>query len=341
MKNFIKEYIRKENTFFSKKEKIHSYFQPVLFKKTKELNVYAFKKKEILPFADMHQNNRYDNNVKYVGINFFTKKEIHLKKKIENFIKNDFDEEIDIKDSFSRSVISYRFIKKNFNKVPILEIGPGSGYLGILLKNDNYHYSSFEITRPHFLFQNYIFNRIFNKKSPISILNKINLNKIKKKEFHIPWWEISNLNEYLKISKPKIIIFNHCINEMHEEALEYFCKVIVSLKNNPVIFIEGFGSQLLNLTNKTLIRLASHNIKIFYHKPVKKYDISKSLSIPITLLSFKNIKSKVTFFNYSGLLSRYGFKKILEFFINFPRIKFNFYKWKIFFLDFLIIDKTK
>jgi hypothetical protein len=340
IKDFIKKYIRKENTFYSKKNKLHSYFQPILFKKQK-LNIFAFKKKELLPFADMHQENRYENNVKYGGVDFFMKKEIFLKKKIENFIKKDFGEQIDIKDSFSRSVISYRFIKKNFKKVPLLEIGPGSGYLGILLKNDNYHYSSFEITRPHFLFQNYIFYRIFNKQSPISILNKTNLNKIKKKEFHIPWWEISNINEYLKIIKPKIIIFNHCINEMHEEALDYFCKAIVSLKNNPVIFIEGFGSQKLNSTNKTLIRLAYHNIKIFYHKPIKKYNISKSLSIPITLLSSKNIKNNITFFNYSGFLSKYGFKKILKFLIKFSQIKFNFYYWKIYFLDFLIIDKTK
>lgn len=289
----------------------------------------------------MHHNNRYDNNIKYGGINFFTKKEIYLKKKIENFIKKDFGEEIDIKDSFSRSVISYRFIKKNFNNVPILEIGPGSGYLGILLKNDNYHYSSFEITRPHFIFQNYIFKRIFNKQSPISILNKTNLNKIKKKEFHIPWWEILNLNEYLKVVKPKIIIFNHCINEMHEEALDYFCKIISSLKSNPVIFVEGFGSEKLNLTTKSLIKLASYNIKIFYHKPVKKYDVAKSLSIPITLLSSQDIKNKIKFFNYAGLVSKYGFKKILEFSVNLHQIKFNFYKWKIFFLDFLIIDKIK
>jgi hypothetical protein len=221
-----------------------------------------------------------------------------------------------------------------------LEIGPGSGYLGILLKNDNYLYSSFEITRPHFIFQNYIFKKIFNKKSPISITKKINLNDVKKRGFHLPWWEISNINKYLKITKPKVIIFNHCINEMHEKALDYFCKIIKSLKNNPVIFIEGFGSEILNTTNKTLIKLASNDIKIFYHKPIKKYNISKTLSIPITLLSSQNIDSKIIFFNYSGLISKFGFKKIFEFFFNFFKIKFDFYKWKIFFLDFLIIVKN-
>ena len=340
MKNFIKEYIRKEKAFFTKKKEINSYFQPVLFKKLK-LNIYAFKKKEILAYADMHQINRYNNNINNGGINFFKKKELDLKKKIENFIKKDFEEKIDIKDSFSRSVISYRFIKKRFNKVSILEIGPGSGYLGILLKNDNYNYSSFEITRPHFIFQNYIFNIIFKKQSPISIIKKTNLNKVKKRGFHLPWWEISNINKYLKINRPKVIIFNHCINEMHEEALNYFCKIIKSLKNNPVIFIEGFGSEILNSTNKTLIKLASNDIKIFYHKPIKKYNIAKTLSIPITLLSAQNNNSKIIFFNYSGLFSKFGFKKIVEFFLNFYQIKFDFYKWKIFFLDFLIIDKTK
>ena len=45
MKNFIKEYIRKEKAFFTKKKEINSYFQPVLFKKLK-LNIYAFKKRD-------------------------------------------------------------------------------------------------------------------------------------------------------------------------------------------------------------------------------------------------------------------------------------------------------
>jgi hypothetical protein len=99
MKNFIKEYITKEKAFFSKKKEIDNYFQPILFKKLK-LNIYAFKKKEILAYADMHQNSRYNNNINNGGINFFTKKELNLKKKIENFINKDFRKKIDIKDSF-------------------------------------------------------------------------------------------------------------------------------------------------------------------------------------------------------------------------------------------------
>lgn len=340
MNKFIKAYIKKEKFFLSKNIKIHRFFQPVLFKKL-NLNIYASKKKDILSYADMHQDNRYYRNIKYGGLNFFNKREKYLKKKIEHYIKKDFGSSIDIKDSYSRSIISYRFIKKKFKKTSVFEIGPGSGYLGVLLRDSNYLYSSFEITRPHFIFQNYIFKKIFKKKSPISVLDKTNLNLIKKNGFHLPWWEISNIEKYLQLIKPKIIIFNHCINEMHEKALGTFCKIIKNLKYNPTIFIEGFGSEIINSTNDTLFKLASNNINIFYHRPIKKYNIARSLSIPITLLSKQKKNNKITFFNYKGLFSKFGIKKIGEFLFNLYKIKFDFYKWKIFFLDFLIINEKK
>ena len=44
-----------------------------------------------------------------------------------------------------------------FNKCNVFEIGPGTGYLGLLLRKARFNYSCFEITQSHFIYQAFIF----------------------------------------------------------------------------------------------------------------------------------------------------------------------------------------
>jgi hypothetical protein len=273
------------------------------------------------------------------GLNKFSKKEKILKNKIESLIYKTFKKKKNIQDSFSGAVISARYIIKHFNKCNVFEIGPGTGYLGLLLKKAGFNYSCFEITQSHFIYQAFIFKKILGNYAPIPILKNNEKEKLKLKSFQIPYWKASSLPKYLNLTKPKIIIMNHCVNEMSREALNYLCEVLSRLDNNFFIFIEGFGAQDLYNKESSLNIFYLNNFKIFSHQPSHKYNITPSKCKSITLLSNKITKSKISYINLRGFFSKYGVRRIFYFLLNFYRVRFDLYKYKIYFLDFLIIKK--
>jgi hypothetical protein len=273
------------------------------------------------------------------GLDKFSKNEKKLKNNIENLIYKTFKKKINIQDSYSASLVSARYIIKHFKKSSVFEIGPGTGYLGVMLKKNGFNYSCFEITQPHYVYQNFIFKKILGANAPAPILKVNEKKNLGIKSFHLPWWKALSIQKYLNITKPKIIIMNHCVNEMSREALNYLCGIFSKLENEFYIFIEGFGSQKLYSRESSLNIFNSHNFKIFTHQPVSKYNITMSVCKPITLLSNKNIKSRVSYIYLRGFFSKFGVKKIFIFLLNFYQIRFNFYKYKIYFLDFLIIKR--
>ena len=132
---------------------------------------------------------------------------------------------------------------------------------------------------------------------------------------------------------------NHCVNEMSREALNYLCEVLSRLDNNFFIFIEGFGAQDLYNKESSLNIFYLNNFKIFSHQPSHKYNITPSKCKSITLLSNKITKSNISYINLRGFFSKYGVRRIFYFLLNFYRVRFDLYKYKIYFLDFLIIKK--
>jgi len=264
-----------------------------------------------------------------------------LKSNIENLIYKTFYKKKNIQDSYSASVISARYIIKHFNKCNVLEIGPGTGYLGLLLKKNGFNYSCFEITQPHFIYQSFIFKKILGKNAPVPILKNHKKKNLEIKCFHLPWWQAPSLPKYLNLIKPKIIIMNHCVNEMTREDLNYLCGAFKSLNYKFYIFIEGFGAQNLYSRESSINIFYLNNFKIFRHQPVHKYNITLSKCKPITLLSNKNITNNISYIHLKGFFSIFGIRRIFYFLSNFYKIRFNFYKYKFYFLDFLIIKDFK
>ena len=213
----------------------------------------------------------------------------------------------------------------------------------MLLRKARFNYSCFEITQSHFIYQAFIFNKILGNHAPIPILKNIEKEKLKLKlklkSFQIPYWQAPSLSKYLNLIKPKIIIMNHCVNEMSREALNYLCEVLSRLDNEFYIFIQGFGAQDLYNTESSLNIFYLNNFKIVSHQPAHKYNIAPSKCKSITLLSNKITKSNISYINLRGFFSNYGIRRIFYFLLNFNRVRFDLYKYKIYFLNFLIIKK--
>ena len=136
-----------------------------------------------------------------------------------------------------------RLIKKFFPDAKnILEIGPGSGYLSILLSLEKKNVFATDIFQPHYIFQNYIYKICTNLNELVEndnfVLDKGAIN-------HIPWWKFRKLkgNEF----KIDLVVMNHMIVEMENNSLRKILNFLDSPAiNNPPIFCESLGHQKYN-----------------------------------------------------------------------------------------------
>ncbi len=136
-----------------------------------------------------------------------------------------------------------RLIKKFFpNAKNILEIGPGSGYLSILLSLEKKNVFATDIFQPHYIYQNYIYKICTNLNELVESENFVLENSTIN---HIPWWKFRKLkgNEF----KIDLVVMNHMIVEMEKNSLRRVLNFIDSpTVNSPPIFCESLGHQKYN-----------------------------------------------------------------------------------------------
>ena len=213
------------------------------------------------------------------------------------------------------SILRHLYQRRLFNHFfpkckNVLEIGPGAGYLSVLLHKDNINVYCTDVSQAYYIYQHYLFKKFdclseffdFNKKTKVN-------NKIK----HIPWFFFKNIPTKASI-KLDCIIVNHAICEMHHQAVRHLLKfaTISKVKN---FFMEGEGSDTVSLKFDEVKRIFLHygyylkycknDVYIFEFDPDKR---NKFKAIDIFKRSLKlipfydNISNE--FFKYHRFLKR-------------------------------------
>tara|TARA_Y100000389_G_C17410732_1_gene490765 strand:+ start:326 stop:1459 length:1134 start_codon:yes stop_codon:yes gene_type:complete len=172
-----------------------------------------------------------------------------------------------------------RLIKKFFPDAKnILEIGPGSGYLSILLSLEKKNVFTTDIFQPHYIYQNYIYNICTNLNELVEnenfVLKDNTIN-------HIPWWKFRKLegSEF----KIDLVVMNHMIVEMEKNSLRKVLNFLTSPKiNSPPIFCESLGYQKYNSPKSVFETLEEFNYGINFssahlQETAKVYIFKKNL----------------------------------------------------------------
>lgn len=145
--------------------------------------------------------------------------------------------------ALTRSLLSYRAINsfyKSSGKIPsVLEIGPGSGYLGLLCGISGWRYSSFDNTKSLVVYQNALWNFAGLKVKFAEKNGGGGVNYSDSDFLQIPWWVWCD-REYT-IPKRELIVANHVIMEMSPLALNFTIQRIKNL-GAEYITAESFGS---------------------------------------------------------------------------------------------------
>jgi hypothetical protein len=97
----------------------------------------------------------------------------------------------------------------------ILEIGPGSGYLGMLLANDGHEYFAMDAAQALYLYQKKLWSDVYG--ADYFDYSESLPRPENAKVTHIPWWRFANLS--IPLPNVDILTANHALGEMHENAV--------------------------------------------------------------------------------------------------------------------------
>ncbi len=153
-----------------------------------------------------------------------------------------------------RSLLSYQ---KN-KSLNILEIGPGSGMLGLLANYFKINYSAFDVTHAfsiHIMsLYSFLFKKNFKDFGSMPLSNK---KIIKEKNINlsfIPWWHFLNTKFFLP--KYDFIIMNACFFEIEEKALYFIFNRLGEHGERQNVLINDWGSKVFSkLNHEKILRM--------------------------------------------------------------------------------------
>ncbi len=185
---------------------------------------YPFKvdsESELWRYHDAMQDGRFDENLLLIGK--YTDHEFDLITKTAKQILGFSERHLPIrntgKNALTRSLYQYQLLMKyrpHDGQLRILEIGPGSGYLGLLLANDGHQYFAMDAAQAFYLYQKKLWSDIYGADyfDYSESSSRIDTAKVT----HIPWWQFTNFS--IPIPEVDVVTINHALTEMHPQAVK-------------------------------------------------------------------------------------------------------------------------
>ena len=123
----------------------------------------------------------------------------------------------------------------------VLEIGPGSGYLGMLLANDGHQYFAMDAAQAFYLYQKKLWSDIYG--ADYFDYSESSSRPSTAKVTHIPWWQFANLS--IPIPDVDVVTINHALTEMHPQAVKTIFARLYSAwgdTDKKLVLAESLGS---------------------------------------------------------------------------------------------------
>ena len=230
---------------------------------------YPFKvdsESELWRYHDSMQDGRFKQNLRLIGS--YSDHDFDLVTKTAKQILSFSERELTMRNSgkcaLTRSLYQYQLLMKNRphdGPLRILEIGPGSGYLGLLLANDGHQYFAMDAAQAFYLYQKKLWSD--NYGSDYFDYSESSSRPDNAKVTHIPWWRFANLS--IPIPDVDIATINHALTEMHPQAVKtIFARLYSAWGDNDkkVVLAESWGYDYFKRKEAMLndIRTASFTV---------------------------------------------------------------------------------
>ena len=176
---------------------------------------------ELWRYHDVMQEGRFKNNLRL--IDSYSEHEFDLVTKTAKQILSFSERHLPIRNSgkhaLTRSLYQFQLLMKHRphdGPLRILEIGPGSGYLGMLLVNDGHQYFAMDAAQAFYLYQKKLWSDIYG--ADYFDYSEASSRPNTAKVTHIPWWQFANLS--IQIPDVDVVTINHALAEMHPLAVK-------------------------------------------------------------------------------------------------------------------------
>jgi hypothetical protein len=135
-------------------------------------------------------------------------------------------------------------------KLTVLEVGPGSGYLGAMLMLRGHKYVSTDVTQAMYVYQNHLWNYILPGRFHELVTEDGDIGELLSSDgpigIHIPWWKYLSLFGLPQLFKVDVVTANHVLCEMPPGGRAYTIKLARRLLDEgvlgPAFVFEGWGA---------------------------------------------------------------------------------------------------
>ncbi len=231
---------------------------------------YPFKvdsESELWRYHDSMQDGRFNENLQLIGN--YSENEFELITKTARQILSFSERHLPIrnsgKNSLTRSLYQYQLLMKHRphnGPLRILEIGPGSGYLGLLLANDGHQYFAMDAAQAFYLYQKKLWSDIYG--SDYFDYSEFSSRPDNVKVTHIPWWRFANLS--IPIPDVDVVTINHALTEMHPQAVKIIFARLYSAwgdTDKKLVLAESWGYDYFKRKNTMLKDIRSESFSVY------------------------------------------------------------------------------
>jgi hypothetical protein len=177
--------------------------------------------------------------------------------------------------SLLRAIHVLRLIKiaTGDERPAVLEVGPGCGYLAMLLVLEGYPYIGTDIAQSFYLYQSHMLSHVATNLMEMAIEDGDLLSLETPKPgtaVHIPWWKWVTLSpDKIKLSAG-IMTSNHCLCEMHANSFAYLASVSSGIlgrhQGGGRFVFDSWGYDLLHGEEVVLTKFMDHGFRLCHNE---------------------------------------------------------------------------
>jgi hypothetical protein len=208
---------------------------------------------ELWRYVDVMHETRTRQTVDEV-LGGLTEDEFGLFRRAVEFMKDytnaTFGRVLRCENALLRAINIDRYISQ-FEPQLVFEIGPGSGYLGLLQILRGVGYIACENSQAFYLLQNSLWGAAAGPRLRELAQGRMSLRDALQGDLsgtvlHVPWWKVIDLDMLSLPREVDVVTANHCLVEMQANAMRYLVRLSKQLLKDPQspFVFEGWGYEL-------------------------------------------------------------------------------------------------
>jgi hypothetical protein len=214
--------------------------------------------RQLWRYVDLMQETRTHHNVE-VLLQGLTTEEFELFKHVTRIVDDhagkQFGRRAHATAALTRAIHVLRLIKiaTGSARPTVLEVGPGCGYLAMLLVMEGYPYIGTDVVQAFYLYQSHMLSCVAKNLRELAV-EDCDILTVEQPEpgtaIHVPWWKWITLTpEKVKLSAG-IMTSNHVLCEMHPSSMAYMAvlghRFLSNYPGGGAFVFENWGYDLLH-----------------------------------------------------------------------------------------------